>query len=172
MQRKAPVGVIPVRVMTAAAIALALIPAAAAAQVVHPGRQEGLGITGPGVPQVLKDARANPYAISANPSCEELAQQVSALDGVLGPDVDVQQARASNAPDLMAAIRSVIPYAGVVRLVTGAGPRERALVNAALAGWERRGFLKGTERVMGCPVFGQPGGPTLYNPQGPATPPR
>jgi hypothetical protein len=157
--------------LAASLAALALIPAAAAAQVVHPGRQEGLGLLGPGVPQVLRDARANPYAISANPSCEELSQQVAALDAVLGPDLDAPQLKNNGGDVVLSGIRAIVPYGGVVRFLTGAGRREQALVNAALAGWERRGFLKGTERVMGCPVFGQPGGPTLYNPQGPATPP-
>ncbi|HEV2531763.1 hypothetical protein [Phenylobacterium sp.] len=160
------------RYLLAAALLGLAMASAAHAQVVHPGQQEGLGLTGPGIPQVLKDARDNPYALSANPSCDELGQQIGALDAVLGPDVDTPQARSNGGPDLMAGVRAILPYGGVVRLVTGAGHREKALVNAALAGWERRGFLKGTARVMGCPVFGQPGGPTLYNPQGPGTPPR
>ena len=167
MQRKAAL-----RITTAAAITLAWF-STAQAQVVHPGQEEGLGLIGPGVPQVLKDARANPYALSAAPSCEELGQQVAALDAVLGPDLDTPQARTGGGADVvLSGIRAILPYGGVVRFVTGAGRREQTLVNAALAGWERRGFLKGTERLMGCPVFGQPGGPTLYNPQGPTPPPR
>ena len=162
MQSKAAV-----RVTMAAAIALALIPAAASAQVVHPGQQEGLGLTGPGVPPILRDARANPYALPETVECSGLLQQISALDAVLGPDLDSPQVRGSSVPDLMAGIRSVIPYTGVVRLVTGAGHRERALVDAALAGWERRGFLKGTARMMGCAVFGQPANPALAYPSPP-----
>lgn len=154
---------------TILALSLSLFGGAAAAQVVHPGHTEGLGLWGPGIPQVLREARANPYALPDNASCETLAHDVATLDSVLGPDLDNAQARAAGL-DVMAGVRAVLPYGEVVRFVTGAGRREQALIDAAMAGWERRGFLKGTERVMGCPVFGQPGGPTLYNPQGAAPP--
>jgi hypothetical protein len=157
---------------TALAAALALAAAsAAAAQTVHPGQAEGLGLIGPTVPQILKDARANPYDLAQVSDCSSLLQQVAALDQVLGPDLDSPQARASSVPDLMAGIRAVVPYMGVARLVTGAGHREKQLVNAALAGWERRGFLKGTARMMGCAVFGQPANPALAYPSPPPPPP-
>lgn len=52
----------------------------------------------------------------------------------------------------MAGVRAVVPYGGVVRAITGAGKRDQALVNAALAGWERRGYLKGLAHSRGCRV--------------------
>ncbi|MDB5493966.1 MAG: hypothetical protein JWP86_1303 [Phenylobacterium sp.] len=150
---------------------LALICASAAvAEPVRPGEQQGLGLTGPQVPQLLRDARANPYALPAAPDCPSLMDQIAALDQVLGPDLDTPQMKASNAPDLMAGVRAILPYGGVVRMFTGAGNRQKALTDAALAGWERRGFLKGTARMMGCPVFGQPANPALAYPSPPRAP--
>ena len=143
---------------TASLMAFAVTSAAGAAEVVHPGQQKGLGLTGPNVPQILKDARSNPYALPENPDCPGLLQQISTLDTVLGPDLDAPQMKGGGGPDLMAGVRAILPYGGVVRLMTGAARREKELVNDSLAAWERRGFLKGTARMMGCPVFGQPAG--------------
>ena len=39
-------------------------------------------------------------------------------------------------------------------MLTGAGKKEQALVNAALAAWERRGYLKGLAHSRGCSVGG------------------
>ncbi|HEX3700383.1 MAG TPA: hypothetical protein VHV27_06890 [Phenylobacterium sp.] len=156
---------------TLALVAALACATAADAQVVHPGEQEGLGLLGPGVPDVLKAARANPYALPAGADCPYLLQQVAALDVVLGPDLDSPQLKRNGGDVVMSGIRAVIPYGGVVRFVTGAGRRQQKLVNAALAGWERRGFLKGTARMMGCAVFGQPANPALAYPSPPSTPP-
>jgi hypothetical protein len=123
---------------------------------VKPGKEQGLGLTGPEVPQALKDAQANPYALPARLDCATLHQQVADLDHVLGPDVDTpqMQAKKSKTDDLMAGVRAVLPYGGVVRTLTGAGKKEQALVNAALAAWERRGYLKGLAHSRGCSVGG------------------
>ncbi|MFC3067778.1 hypothetical protein [Phenylobacterium soli] len=151
-------------------LAAAAAPAAAWAGPVHPGEQRGLGLIAPDVPPLLKEARANPYALPADVSCPALLDQIAALDATLGPDLDAPQARKDN--DLvMAGVRSVLPYGGVVRFVTGAGRKEKQMVDAALAGWERRGFLKGTARMMGCAVFGQPENPALAHAYPPAAKP-
>lgn len=136
------------------AIAAAVLATAARAQPVLPGQTQGLGLVGPGTPELLKQARANPYALSGSEDCATLTAQIAELDRVLGPDLDEPQPAAQKI-DPMAAIRAILPYGGIVRLFTGAGNREKELTNAALAAWERRGFLKGTARQMGCPAIGQ-----------------
>lgn len=155
-------------------LVLSLLLAAAAAPAfagpVHPGEQRGLGLVAPDVPPLLKAARSNPYALPADVSCPMLLEQIAALDATLGPDLDAPQARKDD--DLvMAGVRSILPYGGVVRFVTGAGRKEKRMVDAALAGWERRGFLKGTARMMGCAVFGQPENPALAHAYPPAANP-
>ncbi|MDB5476835.1 MAG: hypothetical protein JWP49_2346 [Phenylobacterium sp.] len=135
-------------------LALAMA-SAAAAEPVRPGEQQGLGLTGPEVPPLLREARANPYALPASQDCPGVLAQISALDEVLGPDLDAPATtQARNGPDVMAGVRAILPYGGVMRMFTGAGRREKALTQAALAGWERRGFLKGVARNLGCEGFG------------------
>lgn len=137
----------------AMASGLALIAAAAQAEIVHPGEQRGLGLTGPSVPQILKDARGAPYALPPALDCASIAEQIASLDEVLGPDVEAPAAKGAGLPDLMAGARAILPYRGVVRLLTRAESQERALVNASLVGWERRGFFKGLALSRQCPGF-------------------
>jgi len=123
---------------------------------VKPGQEQGLGLSGPEVPQALKDAQADPYALPSPLNCATLGQHIADLDRVLGPDLDSPQmeAKKDKTEDLMAGVRAVLPYGGVLRTITGAGKKEQALVNAALAAWERRGYLKGLAHSRGCRVGG------------------
>jgi hypothetical protein len=125
-------------------------------QRVEPGKEQGLGLTGPEVPQALKDAQSNPYQLPPRLDCSTLSQHIAELDRVLGPDVDTPQMKTekNKTEDLMAGVRAVLPYGGVARMLTGAGKKEQALVNAALASWERRGYLKGLAHSRGCSVGG------------------
>jgi hypothetical protein len=125
-------------------------------QPVKPGKEQGLGLTGPEVPQALKDAQSNPYLLPPRLDCSTLNQHIAELDRALGPDVDSpqMQAKKDKSEDLMAGVRAVLPYGGVARMLTGAGKKEQALVNAALAAWERRGYLKGLAHSRGCSVGG------------------
>lgn len=151
-------------------LVFAALAASAFAGPVHPGEQRGLGLIAPDVPPILKTARENPYALPADVTCPMLLDEIAALDANLGPDLDAPQPKKDD--DLvMAGVRSVLPYGGVVRFVTGAGRKEKQMVDAALAGWERRGFLKGTARMMGCAVFGQPENPALAHAYPPAANP-
>jgi len=125
-------------------------------QKVQPGKEQGLGLTGPEVPQVLKDSQSNPYVLPPRLDCSTLNQHIAELDRVLGADLDTpqMQAQKNKTEDLMAGVRAVLPYGGVARMLTGAGKKEQALVNAALAAWERRGYLKGLAHSRGCSVGG------------------
>ncbi len=96
-------------------------------------------------PQLLAAAAA-PYSLAEAPGCSELAREITALDAVLGPDVDVPPAErtlgSGLAGDLIGGALGV-PYRGIIRTVTGASRRDRDLKAAILAGMVRRGFLKG-----------------------------
>ena len=128
----------------------------ARAEPVHPGESQGLGLTGASVPPLLKDAWRDPYAVPSDLDCRGALNRISELDEVLGPDLDVPRSKKAGGPDVMAGVRSILPYGGVVRLFTGADRKDHDLTQAALAGWERRGFLKGLARNLGCEGFRAP----------------
>lgn len=132
--------------------AVALVAGPAAAQdPVRPGREAGLGITGPEMPDELARIQADPYAPPRAPGCEGVAAELADLEGLLGPDVDVAREQKTSAGETVGgAIKSLIPYRGVVRLVTGAGRKEQALVDASMAGSARRGYLRGLQASMSC----------------------
>ena len=121
------------------------------AQRVTPGEEHGLGLLGADTPQVLKDIEADPYRAPPAPACASIPQELIALDQVLGPDVDTHVAHKATAAEFMGgAVRGLLPYGGVVRVVTGAGRRDRALIRAAMAGYARRGYLRGLEQSLKC----------------------
>jgi len=113
---------------------------------------DALGIVGADTPPLLKQVQAAPYSPPKSPECAAIAQEIAALDQVLGPDVD-----AVDRPDdgavgrfLSGTIRGLVPYRGVMRFLAGASKRDKAFANAVLAGAARRGFLKGISQSMGC----------------------
>lgn len=113
----------------------------------------GLGISGPKTPAELQAIVTAPYALSSPPSCVGMAREIADLDALLGPDVDIlAEARNGTSQALGAAMRGVIPYRWVMRLMTGAGGDDRRLRQAILAGTARRSFLKGVRRGMVCPT--------------------
>lgn len=141
------------RSRSAAAIIAATLLACggfASAGTVRPGESRGIGLTGPEVPELLKEAQADPYGLPKPVTCSRLRRQIADLDAVLGPSPDAGAPKKHSNRTLIDGLRGLIPYGGVVRLLTGAGRKERALTHAALAGSERRGFLKGTAQRMGC----------------------
>ena len=106
------------------------------------GSERGLAVTGPDTPEVLRQVVSAPYAPSEGASCQELAQQIAALNDVLGPDLDTSAAQLKKTSFGQSAgglVRSLIPYRGVVRFVTGAGRKEQQLGQAVVAGAARRG---------------------------------
>jgi hypothetical protein len=118
-------------------VALCAWPAAAE---INPGQEEGLGLTASDVPEILKRVQADPYAPA---TCEAAYHEVAQLDQILGPDADEPEVQKSNAGNLLVkGARSLIPYRGVFRMLTGVDRKERELADAAMAGWARRGFLK------------------------------
>lgn len=144
--------------MLATAAAMALAATAAQAGPIRPGEIHdalGLGLIGPKIPAALKAAKDAPYATPASANCEGIAQEIEKLNDVLGPDAHqpgpktTMQKRAGKL--LTSTVRGFIPHRDVVRFVTQAGKHEKALSDAAMAGWARRGFLRGMQVSLACP---------------------
>lgn len=124
-------------------------------------RDEVLGLVGPETPQTLQRVTRAPYAAPEPRNCEEVARQLAELDAMLGPDVDALNGGGEDMVVEWAkgAMRGLVPYRGVVRFLTGASKKERALAAAVLAAAARRGYLKGVRESLGCPA---PGGAAAY----------
>jgi hypothetical protein len=135
----------------ALATGLACAPGHGWAQRVTPGEEHGLGLLGADTPQFLKDIEADPYRAPSAPACASIPQELAQIDGVLGPDVDTHATTKTTAGEFVGgAVRGILPYGGVVRVMTGAGRRDRALIKAAMAGYARRGYLRGLEQNLAC----------------------
>ena len=86
--RRPFVGAHPLAGCALAMVAVLAGAPSAFAQQVHPGHEEGLGLTGPDIPQILKDARAHPYAVPDPATCGTVTREIAALDNILGADLD------------------------------------------------------------------------------------
>lgn len=106
------------------------------------------------VPDALLLSVAAPYALQAPETCASLAKEVAALDVALGPDLaSGAKTRGESMGGLAAGLINGaigLPFRGIVRKVSGADHRDRALKAAVLAGMVRRGFLKGRISLV-CP---------------------
>ncbi len=107
---------------------------------------------------VLAAALAAPYAPPVPPDCAGVRGEIGVLDASLGPDLD-ELAYDSQGPGMAQelvedAIRGLVglPYRGMVRRVTGAAARDRIARKALLAGYVRRGWLKGLAASLNCPA--------------------
>lgn len=131
-----------------------------------------LNIGGDDIPDVLLRAVNDTYLKPTPLDCDTLGAEVLALDIVLGPDLDTLKAAdrrdefAKTA--LVNAIRGLVPYSGVLRLITGAKARQRRIAEAIAAGGVRRGYLKGLGETFGCAVPAAPVHVAPGTPQAPA----
>jgi hypothetical protein len=133
---------------------LLLTAPAAYAETVRPGEEAtfALGMLPASTPDVLKQAATAPYIAPAGSDCEGASREIAALDAVLGPDADAPKKGGADAGRVVGqAVKSLIPYRSVVRIVTGADRKQRERDEAAMAGWARRGYLKGLQAGQGCP---------------------
>ena len=107
---------------------------------------------GPEIPEALKAVAADPYRAPAEPACQSIPAELAVLNDALGPDADehVKEKSHAVANALSGAVRRMIPYRGVVRFLTGAGEKDKALRAAVMAGFARRGFLRGLEANLHC----------------------
>ena len=105
------------------------------------------------IPAALQRAVADTYDSQGLTDCAKVGAELHALDRVLGPDLDLQadeRDRLSVTRIAKSAIGSFIPFRGILRELSGAADKERALEDAIYAGAVRRGFLKGIGQTMGC----------------------
>ena len=116
------------------------------------------------IPPVLLAAVKAPYALPAQRACPDLANEIRALDGALGADLDTPPTAANPglvergtnmagdaANDaLRGAAESVIPFRGWVRKLDGAERHSKEVAAAIAAGSVRRAFLKGVGQTLGC----------------------
>lgn len=116
------------------------------------------------IPEVLRVAHKEPYAIPKDPSCEGIAKEVTTLDGALGADLDTPAGE--NNPSLIergadalgdsaggairGAVEGLIPYRSWIRRLSGADRYSREVVAAIAAGTVRRAYLKGIGQAQGC----------------------
>jgi len=112
------------------------------------------------IPEVLLRAVDHTYSPLATRDCATLGTEILALDSILGPDIDLLKAAdkkheyVSNV--VVGAIRGMVPFRGVLRVLTGADRRDRRIAEAIVAGITRRGYLKGLGEAKSCPVPAAP----------------
>lgn len=122
--------------------------------VTQPARD--VGVVRTKIPLVLEAAVEEPYGLKGIKTCRQLADAVKELNGVLGEDLTVGREENENRVGRFAEaggrtiVNSLIPFRGLVREVTGAGPAQRRLDAAIAAGFARRGFLRGVHLKRGC----------------------
>jgi hypothetical protein len=125
-----------------------------------------LNIMRQGIPPVLLAAITNPYDEPRPRTCAVIGRQVAELDEILGADFD--QPETPQQPSLtlhngkiaLALVRGaaemLLPFAGFVRTISGAGHHDQLVVEAITAGSVRRGYLKGLGEMMRCPPPARP----------------
>jgi hypothetical protein len=136
----------------AGVITMVLLAPSARAQQLKAGADTGTGLSGADVPQVLKDIKADPYKAPAAPACKSVPAEIQQISDLIGPDLDADaggkdKSLVSRGEGVA---RSLVPYRGVVRFVTGANKKDDELRDAIMAGVARRGFLRGVELDLKC----------------------
>lgn len=107
------------------------------------------------IPEILQLAASAPYSSIGMKNCAAIAAEVRRLDEALGVDVDAPaekkgEGSAIAAAAARAAVNTLIPGLGLVRVITGADKAQRRAEAAVYAGSVRRGFLKGMGVLKKC----------------------
>jgi hypothetical protein len=114
------------------------------------------------IPNTLRDAQKNPYAIPVDASCKALAKEIMDLNEVLGTDLDTPiidkdeslLTRINVVDESVAAIRKTtegaVPFRNWVRKLSGAERKSKAVAAAITAGSIRRAYLKGMGQANKC----------------------
>lgn len=122
------------------------------------------------IPEVLSQAKAQPYALPQPNDCASLNAEISRLDAALGADID---APAGEKPDwlergsdaaadaavgaVQRTVEGVVPFRSWLRKLSGAERQSRRVREAAIAGGLRRAFLKGVRQQQACPAASETG---------------
>ena len=116
------------------------------------------------IPMVLQAAAKAPYGPPPEPGCKVLGEQIAALDGALGADLDKTPtpkdpslvARSSDAVGdaafdaLRRTAEGAVPFRGWIRKLSGAERYSKEVAVAIAAGTVRRAYLKGLGQGQGC----------------------
>lgn len=115
-----------------------------------------VGVVSEKIPDVLVKAQEAPYSRAGLRTCAHFRNAIAELDEVLGPDVDVVDARGRPVAGRLAeagaksVVGSLIPFRGLVREITGAASTDRRIAAAYVTGAARRAFLKGYAEGRRC----------------------
>jgi len=138
---------------------------------------EDLNLKREAIPPILQSAIEKPYDLTGLDHCEAIAAEVGKLDALLGKDFDEPPppkdtstmaqkggAMANNAAvgAVRGAARSIIPFRGLVRQMTGADAHQKAVDTAISAGKVRRAYLKGVGMNKNC---APPAAPSWFKPR-------
>lgn len=159
---------------TIVTLSLALLLSACSTQKSSPNsdtpKQIGDAVTAPlkdlnlvqtAIPNPLRAAQKNPYAMPVDTSCAALVKEISALDEVLGTDLDTPTIDKNDSllvrnvvSESVSAIRKTtegaVPFRNWVRKLSGAERKSRAVAAAITAGSIRRAYLKGIGQANKC----------------------
>jgi len=119
-----------------------------------------VGIAKTKIPQVLQRAVEAPYALPRSRSCKAINADIAELTEALGPDfgtgTEENESRTGKILEAggKAVVNSLLPFRGLIREASGAGPAQRRLEAAISTGMARRGFLRGYGEAKGCKVPG------------------
>jgi hypothetical protein len=107
------------------------------------------------IPEVLRLAASAPYSTRGTRNCAAIGAEIARLDAALGPDADTPGTEPGRGAEMAAAatraaIGSIIPGLGLLRVVTGADRHQARAEAAVQAGTIRRSFLKGMGAQRGC----------------------
>jgi len=120
-----------------------------------------LNLVRQGIPPVLLAAITDPYARVYPLNCRTIQARVDELTVALGADFD--QPVTPQTPSLTTrngkiavylirvGAESLLPFAGVVRTLSGAQRHDQLIIEAITAGSVRRGYLKGLGEAHQCP---------------------
>ncbi len=138
---------------------------------------EDLNLKREEIPQILQNAIEKPYDLTGLDHCEAIAAEVGKLNALLGEDFDEPpppkddrnmtqkgEGMANNAAvgAVRGAARSIIPFRGLVRQVTGADAHQKQVDTAIQAGKVRRAYLKGVGMNKNC---APPAAPSWFKPR-------
>lgn len=138
---------------------------------------EDLNLKRQQIPDILESAITKPYDLTGLDHCEAIAAEVARLDTLLGKDFDEpppppdqrtntekgkEFANNSAVGAVRNATRSLIPFRGLVRQVTGADRHAKEMDNAIQAGKVRRAYLKGVGMNKNC---APPAAPSWFKPR-------
>ncbi len=115
------------------------------------------------IPEVLRLARKDPYSIPTAKDCGSLKIIIKDLDAVLIPDFDAsvadkekfQKTKKAASQAMNSAVKSLVPFRGWLRKLTGAERHSKQVAAAIAAGIARRAFIKGIKSTLQCPCVEQ-----------------